>query len=62
MGNEPKKRHSRQRKGKRRAHIKLDVQQSVICENCGNRHLSHTVCAHCGFYKKQQVLTVGKAK
>ncbi|HZE87760.1 MAG TPA: 50S ribosomal protein L32 [Methylomirabilota bacterium] len=62
MPSEPKKRHSRQRQGKRRAAIKLAPQQSVVCENCGNRHMPHTVCAHCGFYKKEQVITVGKQK
>ncbi len=55
MANEPKKRHSRARQGKRRAHIKLAVQQSVVCPNCGSRHIPHTVCESCGFYKGQQV-------
>lgn len=55
MPNEPKKRHSRARQGKRRASIKLNVQKSIVCENCGNRRLPHTVCEHCGFYKNQQV-------
>lgn len=56
MANEPKKRHSRARQGKRRASIKLNVLQSLPCENCGNRRLPHTVCEHCGFYKNQQVI------
>lgn len=56
MANEPKKRHSRARQGKRRASIKLAVQASIACENCGNRRLPHTVCEHCGFYKNQQVI------
>jgi len=55
MANEPKKRHSRQRQGKRRAAIKLAVQKTVTCENCGAQHLPHRVCESCGFYKKQQV-------
>jgi large subunit ribosomal protein L32 len=58
MPHEPKKRHSRARQGKRRASIKLAVQTSIACENCGNRRLPHTVCEHCGFYKNQQVTKV----
>ncbi len=56
MANEPKKRHSRQRQGKRRAAIKLTVQKAITCENCGKLHLPHRVCESCGFYKNQQVL------
>lgn len=56
MPHEPKKRHSRQRQGKRRASIKLSVQKPVTCDNCGQLHMPHHVCEHCGFYKKQEVL------
>jgi len=62
MPNEPKKRHSRQRQGKRRASIKLAVQRSVVCENCGSRHVSHTICANCGFYKGQLVTKSSQGK
>lgn len=54
MANEPKKRHSRARQGKRRAHIKLEVAKSVVCKNCGSHHVSHMICPKCGFYKGQQ--------
>ena len=60
MPNEPKKRHSRARQGKRRASIKLSVQKAVTCENCGNLHVPHRVCEHCGFYKGQQYAKLGK--
>ena len=56
MAHEPKKRHSRQRKGKRRAAIHLTVTQGVACPNCGEPRISHSVCAKCGFYKGQQVI------
>lgn len=59
MAHEPKKRHSRQRQGKRRAHISFDFPQSVVCPNCGGTQVPHHVCAHCGFYKGIQV-TKGK--
>lgn len=56
MSQEPKKRHSRQRKGKRRASIILAAQQSIVCPNCRNPMISHTVCPTCGFYKGKQVI------
>lgn len=58
MAHEPKKRHSRARQGKRRNHIKLAVNQAVICPNCGAPQVPHNVCEACGFYKGQQVVTI----
>lgn len=60
MSQEPKKRHSRARQGKRRAAIKLAIPASVTCSNCGANALPHTVCASCGFYKGQQIIMVDK--
>lgn len=60
MPNEPKKRHSRQRQGKRRAAIKLDLAQVLLCKNCASPVESHTVCQACGYYKGKPVLNAGK--
>ena len=62
MPQEPKKRHSRARQGKRRAAIKLSVRKTVLCGNCGNPVLPHTICKNCGFYKGKEVIDVKKAK
>lgn len=62
MAHEPKKRHSRARQGKRRNHIKLDVNQAVVCPNCGAPQIPHTACETCGFYKGQQVIKVKQPK
>lgn len=63
MPHEPKKRHSRQRQGKRRAAIHLKTPAGIICPNCGNLALAHTVCKACGFYKGKQIIVVStKAK
>ncbi len=62
MSQEPKRRHSIARKGKRRAAIKLAVNKSVICKNCQNLYLPHTVCANCGYYKGKQILTLKNKK
>ncbi|HEX7042138.1 MAG TPA: 50S ribosomal protein L32 [Patescibacteria group bacterium] len=56
MPHEPKRRHSIQRKGKRRASIKLKVAGSIVCPNCGNPTLAHKVCKNCGFYKGVSVV------
>ena len=62
MAHEPKKRHSRARKGKRRAGISLVVTKAVTCANCGAPHVSHRVCAVCGYYKGVQVLKPSQPK
>ncbi|MBP9719302.1 MAG: 50S ribosomal protein L32 [Candidatus Levybacteria bacterium] len=58
MSHEPKKKHSTQRKGKRRAHIKLSVAMAAKCKNCGALGLSHQVCRSCGFYSEKQIIKV----
>ena len=58
MPQEPKKRHSRQRQGKRRASIKLDVPGFDVCPNCKSTIYPHTVCKKCGFYKDREVIDV----
>lgn len=56
MPQEPKKRHSRQRQGKRRASIHLTLARTVTCLNCGADILTHQICPACGFYKGKQVV------
>jgi len=58
MPQEPKKRHSRQRQGKRRAAIKLAVTKTVICPNCQAPILAHQICRKCGYYKGKMVLKI----
>lgn len=58
MPQEPKKRHSRQRKGKRRASIRLQSPKGVYCPNCGKVVLPHMICKNCGYYKGKQFLTL----
>lgn len=50
MPQEPKKRHSRARQGKRRHALKFTHKTLGVCKNCGNKHVSHTVCKICGYY------------
>lgn len=58
MSHEPKKKHSTQRKGKRRASIHLAVPAGTVCGNCGAVTLAHHICKKCGFYNGRQIVKV----
>mgnify|MGYP001560461784 CR=1 FL=1 len=62
MPQEPKRRHSRGRKGKRRASIHLTGVETVKCGNCGSPVLAHSVCKNCGFYKGKEIVSKRKTK
>jgi large subunit ribosomal protein L32 len=48
---------SKQRKHKRRTHIKLRVPGLVPCDNCGEMKLAHNVCGSCGWYKSRTIVS-----
>ncbi len=54
----PKRRHSKARRGKRRAHDALRAPQTALCPNCQEPRLQHRVCPKCGYYKDRQVVRV----
>ncbi|MEX2007553.1 MAG: 50S ribosomal protein L32 [Candidatus Levyibacteriota bacterium] len=56
MPHEPKRRHSTQRKGKRRASIRLSAPHVIFCPNCSAPSTPHTVCKSCGYYRGSQIL------
>ena len=47
----PKRRHSKQRRNKRRTHDTAMVRTLSACSNCGTAVMYHRVCPECGFYK-----------
>jgi len=47
----PKHRTSKQRRNKRRTHIKATPATLASCSNCGATVKYHTVCPECGFYR-----------
>ena len=55
----PKRRHSRARRDKRRTHDSLSVRSASICSHCGVSTLPHRICKECGHYKGREVLEVG---
>jgi large subunit ribosomal protein L32 len=55
----PKRRHSKARRDRRRAHDALATPAASRCPNCGEMKLPHRACPHCGHYRGRQV-TKGK--
>ena len=54
----PKRRVSKTRRDKRRAHDSLTPPQVVLCPHCNEPKLPHRVCPSCGMYKDRQVLSM----
>jgi large subunit ribosomal protein L32 len=54
----PKRRHSKSRRGKRRAHDAITAPNLSVCSNCGAAVMPHRVCPNCGYYKGKQVIEV----
>ncbi|MFC1936625.1 50S ribosomal protein L32 [Chloroflexota bacterium] len=54
----PKRKISKGRRDRRRAHDALTARNLVQCSNCGEKRLPHHVCPHCGFYKGREVIDV----
>ena len=59
MGALPKRKVSRVRRDRRRAHyLRLNIPKMVPCPQCGTLRLSHHVCPNCGTYNGEQVIDV----
>lgn len=56
----PKRKHSKGRRDRRRAHDALQARNMVSCSNCSQMRLPHTVCPNCGYYKGREVLKMAK--
>jgi large subunit ribosomal protein L32 len=56
----PKRRHSAQRRAKRRSHDFLSTAGLSECPNCHEKKLPHRVCPHCGQYKGREVVEVAE--
>ena len=52
----PKRRHSRSRTGKRRAHDHLTAKAASICPQCSAATVPHRVCKSCGYYRGREVI------
>ncbi|MEM8962181.1 MAG: 50S ribosomal protein L32 [Acidobacteriota bacterium] len=52
----PKRKISKARRDKRRAHDFLRRPAQSICDTCGEPKLPHRVCASCGSYRGRDVI------
>ncbi len=54
----PKRRTSKQRKRKRRTHVKAEGVTVSSCPKCGDPKEPHRVCPNCGHYRGKLVIEV----
>ncbi len=54
----PKRRHSKSRRDKKRSHHALVRKSLSECPNCHQSKPPHLVCPSCGYYKGSQVMEV----
>jgi large subunit ribosomal protein L32 len=54
----PRKKHSRARRGKRRSHDALARPPVSLCPQCSEPKRPHTVCPSCGTYKGREVIKI----
>ncbi|MDA8388618.1 MAG: 50S ribosomal protein L32 [Nitrospiraceae bacterium] len=54
----PRHRHTRSRRDKRKANWKGEVPHLVACTECSEPRLPHRVCPSCGTYNKRKVLDI----
>ncbi len=52
----PKRKTSKQRRNKRRTHLKVTPATLATCSNCGATVKYHTVCPECGYYRGKQAI------
>ena len=55
MGALPKRKISKGRRNRRRAHDALQLEVLVPCPSCGEMMRPHRVCLNCGEYRGRQV-------
>lgn len=59
MGPQPKRKLSKGRRDRRRAHDAIGIPHLVNCQQCGKKTLPHRVCPSCGSYGgRLQVLDI----
>jgi large subunit ribosomal protein L32 len=61
MGPLPKRKLSKGRRDRRRAHDAIGAPHLVQCPNCREKKLPHRACPQCGYYRGRQVLNVDAA-
>ncbi len=62
MPPQPKRKLSKGRRDRRRAHDALAPLNLVRCSKCGSMHLPHHVCPDCGTYNGDTVIEMETEK
>ncbi len=58
----PKRKLSKGRRDRRRAHDALQNTNLVQCSQCGEMRLAHTVCPNCGYFQGREIVSMKKAE
>ncbi len=58
MGPLPKRKISKGRRNRRRAHDAIGVPHLISCPRCHHKKLPHRVCPNCGYYRGRQVYEI----
>jgi large subunit ribosomal protein L32 len=62
MGALPKRKVSKIRRDRKRAHyLRVKTQQMVPCPQCHSLRLAYHVCPNCGTYRGVEVIEVGES-
>lgn len=56
----PKRKLSKGRRNRRRAHDAIGAPKLVECPNCRAKILAHRMCPSCGYYRGRQVVDLSK--
>ena len=56
----PKRKISKGRRDRRRAHDALQTANLVQCSQCGEMRLPHTICPSCGYFQGREIISKGK--
>ena len=62
MPPQPKRKLSKGRRDRRRAHDALQASNLVACSNCGEMRLPHRVCPNCGHYQGREIIAKEEKK
>jgi large subunit ribosomal protein L32 len=54
----PKRKHSKGRRDRRRAHDAVTAPHLITCTNCGEKHQPHHMCPKCGHYAGKEVIEI----
>jgi len=60
MGAVPKRKVSKGRRDRRRAHDALRRLSLVLCQQCRQPKLPHHVCPSCGYYRGREIVDMSQ--